>query len=95
VFKGTCGKIESAAEKIASSVEASSAPPQNSHVASMAEALKMVKDCGVEEGTDIMHTATFLIMKPEFREVFSLLETDKGRLHLLKKEHEKEMRKLM
>jgi hypothetical protein len=59
VFKGTCGKIESAAKKIASSVEASSAPPQNNHVPSMAEALKMVKDCGVEEGTDIMHTATF------------------------------------
>jgi hypothetical protein len=34
-------------------------------------------------------------MKPEFREVFSLLEIDKGRLHLLKKEHEKETRKLM
>ena len=55
----------------------------------------MVKDCGVEEGTDIMHTATFLIMQSDFREVFSLLQTDAGRLHLLNKEHEKEMRKLM
>ena len=95
VFKGTCGKIETAAKKIASSFEASATSSKNNQVPSMAEALKMVKDCGVEEGTDIMHTATFLIMKPEFREVFSLLETKKGRLHLLEKEHEKEMRKQM
>ena len=44
---------------IASSFEASSTTSQKSHVPSMAEALQMVKDCGVEEGTDIMHTATF------------------------------------
>ena len=95
VFKDTCGKIESAAEKIASSFEASSATSHNNRVPSIAEALKMVKDCGVEEGTDIMHTVTFLIMQSDFREVFSLLETNAGRLHLLKKEHEKEMRKQM
>ena len=95
VFKGTCGKIETAAEKIASSFEVSSTSSRHNQVPSMAEALKMVTDCGVEEGTDIMHTTTFFIMKPEFREVFSLLKTDKGRLHLLEKEHEKEMRKLM
>ena len=34
----------------------------------------MVNECGVEEGTDIMHTTTFFIMKPEFGEVFGLLE---------------------
>ena len=94
-FKGTCGKIESAVDIIASNFEASSTTSQKSRVPSMAKALQMVKDCGVEEGTDIMHTATFFIMKAEFREVFSLLQTNNGRLHLLQKEHEKEMRKMM
>jgi hypothetical protein len=51
--------------------------------------MKMVKDCGVQEGTALMHTATSLIMKPEFREVFSSLETNEGRLHLLEREHDK------
>jgi len=53
----------------------------------------MVKDCGVEEGTALMHTTTSLIVKPEFREVFSSLETNKGRLDLIEREHEKEMMK--
>jgi len=47
----------------------------------------------VEEGTPLMHTATMLIMKPEFREVFSHLKTNKGRLDVLEREHEKEMRR--
>jgi hypothetical protein len=38
-----------------------------------------------------MHIATFLIIKPDFREVFSSLETNEGRLDLLEREHEKEM----
>jgi len=38
-----------------------------------------------------MHTATMLIMKPEFREVFSHLKTNKGRLDVIEREHEKEM----
>ena len=75
-----------AAEKISSSVEASSAPPTN-HVPSIAEAIRMVKDCGVQEKTALMHTATFLIMKPEFREVLSSLETNEGRFDLLEREH--------
>jgi len=51
----------------------------------------MVKDCGVQEKTALMHTATFLIVKPKFREAFSFLETNEGRLDLLEREHEKEM----
>ncbi|TVU06718.1 hypothetical protein EJB05_49946, partial [Eragrostis curvula] len=35
--------------------------------------MQMVKDCGVQEVTPLMHTATFLIVKPEFREAFSTL----------------------
>jgi hypothetical protein len=92
LYKNTCLKIETAAEKISSSVEASSAPPTNL-VSTIAEAMKMVKDCGVQERTPLMHTATFLIMKPEFREVFSSLETNEGRLDLIEREHEKETMK--
>jgi hypothetical protein len=33
-----------------------------------------------------MHTTTFLIVKPEFREVFSSLETNERRLDLLERE---------
>nr|XP_034586758.1 L10-interacting MYB domain-containing protein-like [Setaria viridis] len=46
LYKNTCLKIETAADKISSSVEASSAPPTNP-VPSISEAMKMVKDCGV------------------------------------------------
>ena len=92
MYKNTCLKIETAAEKISTSVEASSAPP-TSQVPSIAEAMKMVKDCGVQEKTALMHTATFLIVKPEFREVFSMLETKEGRFDLLEREHAERMRR--
>jgi hypothetical protein len=32
-------------------------------------------------------------MKPEFREVFTSLETNEGRLGLIEREHEKEMKR--
>ena len=91
--KSTCEKIEAAAEKISTSVEASS-PSLCNAVATIKAVIRMVKDCGVEEGTALMHTTTSLIVKPEFREVFSSLETNKGRLDLIEREHEKEMMKL-
>ena len=71
-------------------MEASSATPPNS-VPSIKEAMQMVKDCGVQEKIALMHTGTFLIVKLEFREAFSFLETNEGRLDLLEREHEKEM----
>ena len=92
MFKSTCEKIEAAAEKISTSVEASS-PSLCNAVATIKAVIRMVKDCGVEEGTALMHTATSLIVKPEFREVFSSPETNKGRLDLIEREHEKEMMK--
>jgi hypothetical protein len=91
MYKNTCLKIESAADRI-SSVSATSASPTNV-VPTIGEAMKLVEECGVEEGTPLMHTATMLIMKPEFREVFSHLKTNKGRLDVLEREHEKEMRR--
>ena len=92
MYKNTCLKIETAAEKISTSVEASSAPP-TSQVPSIAEAMKMVKDCGVQEKTTLIHTTTFLIVKPEFMEVFSMLETKEGRFDLLEREHAERMRR--
>jgi hypothetical protein len=38
-----------------------------------------------------MHTTTFLILKPEFRKAFSLLETNKERLDLIQRGHEKKL----
>ncbi|CAO2209508.1 unnamed protein product, partial [Urochloa humidicola] len=92
LYKNTCSKLESAAERISTSVEASSVPPTN-QVPTIKEAMQMVKDCGVQEKTALMRTATFLIVKPDFREVFSLLETKEGMFDLLEREHEKELMK--
>jgi hypothetical protein len=35
-----------------------------------------------------------MILKPEFRETFGLLQTKEGRFDLLETEHEKEMRRV-
>jgi hypothetical protein len=55
--------------------------------------MKLVKECGVQEKTSMMHTAALLIMKPEFRQILFLLETNKGRYNFIEREHEKEMKK--
>nr|TKV96148.1 hypothetical protein SEVIR_9G410300v2 [Setaria viridis] len=92
LYKNICLQIENAAERISTSVEASSAPPTNP-VPTIAETMKMVKECRVQEGTALMYTAVSLIIKPEFRKLFSSLETTKGRLDLIERELEKEMMK--
>jgi hypothetical protein len=78
--------------KITTSIEASSAPYMTSHIPTLAEAMRMVKECGVQERTALMHTAALLIMKPEFRELLTLFDTNEGRHDLLQREHE--MKKL-
>jgi hypothetical protein len=80
-------KIESATGKITSSVEASSAPSQGNLVPTIAQAMKMIKDCGIEEKTALIHTSFLLIMKSEFRELLGVLETNEGRFNLIKREH--------
>jgi hypothetical protein len=77
MYKNTCMRIESAADKIGSSLEASSAPPQSSPVPTITQAMRMVKDRGIQEKTALMHTAHLLIMKPEFREFFVRLKQTK------------------
>jgi len=54
LYKNTCSKIETTAEKISTSIEASSTPPTNP-TPSIKEAMKMVKDCGVQEKTVRAH----------------------------------------
>jgi hypothetical protein len=78
---------QGAAEKISTSVEASSASPTN-HVPTIAMTMKMVKKCGVEERSALMYTTTSLIVKLDFREVCNSLETIDGKLDLIKREHD-------
>jgi hypothetical protein len=91
LYNNTCLKIGTVAEKICTRFEAASTPPTNP-VPSIKETIQMVEDCGVQEKTALMHTATMLIMKSEFREVFSSLKTNERRLDLLEREHEELMR---
>jgi hypothetical protein len=84
-------KIEEEMDKINPSVEASSAPPVTTQVPSLVEAMRMVKECEVKEKTDLMHTTTLLIMKPEGREVLKLFKTNEGKLDFLEGEHEKKL----
>jgi hypothetical protein len=86
LYKKTCSKIEGV-DKISSSLEVSSAP-RTSHMPTIAEAIKMLKECGVQEGTALMHISTLLIIKPEIRELLATFETLEGRLDWLKREHE-------
>jgi hypothetical protein len=74
-------------DKITSSVEASSTSIMSPQVPTLAEATRMVKACGVQEKTTLMHTTTLLIVKPKIREILSLLETNEGRLDWLEREH--------
>jgi hypothetical protein len=43
---------------------------------------------GFKKKPALMHTATLLIMKSEFREILSALETNEGRFDLIEREHE-------
>lgn len=81
-------------EKITSSVEASSAPPTNL-VPAISEVMELVKDCGVKEKTALMHITLTLIVKPEFREIFNVLETKEGRFDFLEREHEEMLKHVL
>ena len=54
----------------------------------MAEVLHLMVECGAEEGTPLFHTATKIVMKPEYRELFMLIKTKEGRFDWLTREHE-------
>jgi hypothetical protein len=48
LYKQTCSKIQGV-DKITTSIEASSAPPMTNQVPTIAEAMRMVKERGVQE----------------------------------------------
>jgi hypothetical protein len=52
-------------EKLTSKVEASSTSLTSTQIPTIAEVMRMVKECGVKEKTGFMHTATLAIVKPE------------------------------
>ncbi|KAI4984328.1 hypothetical protein ZWY2020_057647 [Hordeum vulgare] len=54
----------------------------------MAEVLNLMVECGAEEGTPLFHTASKIVMKPEYRELFMLIKTKEDRFDWLTREHE-------
>jgi len=93
-YKSTLANINEGVSNICASVQASSAHTSSaSSVPSIADYMKMMKECGVKEKTALYFTATQIGMKPEVREVFMLIETNEGKLDWLERAHEAEMRK--
>ncbi|KAI4978972.1 hypothetical protein ZWY2020_015725 [Hordeum vulgare] len=81
-YKQTLGKINSrVSEGSANHVPKVTAP-------TMGEVLNLMVECGAEEGTSLFHTATKIVMKPEYRELFMLIKTKEGRFDWLTREHE-------
>ncbi|XP_048542151.1 uncharacterized protein LOC125521147 [Triticum urartu] len=56
------------------------APPPTPVGPSMNEAMEMVRECGVEEGTPLFFSSSMLFMKAEYREMFASVQTKEGRL---------------
>lgn len=82
-YKQTLGNINSrvSGEGLANHVPKISTP-------SMDEVLHSMVECGAVEGTSLFHTATKIMIKPEFRELFMLIKTKEGRFDWLQREHE-------
>ena len=55
---------------------------------SMNEAMEMVRECGVEEGTPLFFSSSMLFMKPGYREMFASVETKEGRFDWLGRVHD-------
>jgi hypothetical protein len=54
----------------------------------MKEAMVMVRECGVAEGTPLFFSSSMLLMKPEYREMFASVETLQGRFDWLERAHD-------
>ena len=79
VFKQTCGNINArvTGEGTTNLVDKSNTP-------TMAEVLNLMVECGAVEGTPLFHTATKIVMKPAYRELFMLIKTPQGRFDWFK-----------
>ena len=82
-YKQTLGNINSrvTGEGLANHVPKDTTP-------TMAEVLHLMVECGAEEGIPLFHTATKIVMKLEYRELFMLIKTKEGRFDWLTREHE-------
>lgn len=83
VFKETCGNINArvTGERTTNLVDKSNTP-------TMAEVLNLMVGCAAVEGTPLFHTATKIVMKLAYRELFMLIKTKEGRFDWLQREHE-------
>ena len=54
----------------------------------MNEAMEMVRECGVEEGTPLFFSSSMLFMKAEYREMFASVQTKEGRFDWLGRVHD-------
>lgn len=73
LFKETCGNINArvVSERTTNLVDKSNTP-------TMAEVLNLMVECGAVEGTPLFHTATKIVMKPAYRELFMLIKNQGG-----------------
>ncbi|XP_047047592.1 uncharacterized protein LOC124652598 [Lolium rigidum] len=82
MYKKTTDAIRTTAEEISSSKTPPSLAP------TMKEAMVMVRECGVQEGTPLFFSSSMLLMKTEYREMFASVETMQGRFDWLERAHD-------
>ena len=82
MYKKTTDAIRTTAEEINNN------KPPPSLAPTMKEAMAMVRECGVEEGTPLFFSSSMLLMKAEYREMFASVETSQGRFDWLERAHE-------
>ena len=67
--------------------DAGSSCAKGESVPTMKEFISMVRECGINEGTDLMFTASKLAVKREHRELLAAFDTSDGRLDYLQRMH--------
>lgn len=81
------GNYKKARNDPTATAEASSC--DSSTVPTIREAVRLIRECGVSEATDLFYTATMIVaMNPEYRELFALIRTREGRLDWLQRAHD-------
>jgi hypothetical protein len=79
-YKSACNDLTAMAE--ASSSDSNTVP-------TIREAVGLIRECGVSEGTALFYTATkVVVMNPGYRELFSLIQTREGRLDWIQRAHD-------
>ncbi|KAI5022454.1 hypothetical protein ZWY2020_059184 [Hordeum vulgare] len=79
-YKATLGNIY---------LEIATTRARTSVVPTMKEVPTLTKECGAEEGNPLYLIATDLVLQPNYRELFMLIETKEGRLDWLNRKHDR------